>query len=57
MRSLLAFIILAVILSGCGRDSGRLNDPNHILTIDELTADTVDRWSHPLAELDRKSVV
>lgn len=50
MRSLLAFIILAVILGGCGSDSGRLNDPNHILTIDELTEDTVDSWNHPLAE-------
>ncbi|MEZ3598463.1 MAG: hypothetical protein K1V81_05185 [Paramuribaculum sp.] len=56
MRSILAFIISAVILGGCGRDSGRLNDPNHILTIDELTADTVDRWSHPLAELPEPTV-
>ena len=56
MRSLLAFIILAVILGGCGSDSGRLNDPNHILTIDELTEDTVDRWNHPLAELPEPTV-
>ena len=51
MRHILILMIMGAMVAGCGHDSGRLNDPHHTLTIEELTADTVSEWDHPLREL------
>lgn len=51
MRRILISMIISAMAAGCGSDSGRLSDPRHVLTIEELTADTVSEWDHPLREL------